>query len=218
MKTELIQKFIEKGVHFIDPLHTYIEDTVEIEEGTVIYPNVSLRGKTYIGKNNIIDMNTIIENTKIGDENKIIQSVIHNSEIGNQNTIGPFAHIKENNFIGNHNYIGSFVELKNASIQDNNNMKHLSYCGDVLLQNNVNIGAGTVIANYNAKTKLKHKSKLESNACTGANSVIVSPVSIGENSQVAAGSVITENVPNNSLAIARIRQTTKENYYKENKE
>lgn len=215
MKTEFIQKYIEKGVILIDPLHTYIEDTVEIEEGTIIYPNVSLRGNTYIGKNNMIDMNTIIENTKIGDENKIIQSVICNSEIGNQNTIGPFAHIKDNNCIGSHNNIGSFVELKGTNIKDNNNIKHLSYCGDVSLQNNVNIGAGSIIANYNAKTKLKNKSKIASNTCIGANSVIISPVSINENSFVAAGSVITEDVPENSLAIARIRQITKENYYKE---
>lgn len=215
MKEEMIKKFIDKGVHFIDPSCTYIDDTVEIEEGTIIYPNVSLRGKTFIGKNNKIDMNTIIQDAQIGRDNIIIQSVIIGSEIGNQNEIGPFTNIRTNTYIGNHNQLGSFVELKNAVIKDYNNIKHLAYCGDVTIKNNVNIGAGTVIANYNPKTKLKQNSLLDDLTCIGANSVIVSPITIGKNSQVAAGSVITENVVESSLAIARCRQITKEDYYRE---
>ncbi len=203
-----------KGVRIIDLAHTYIDENVTIGEGTVIYPNVSIRGTVSIGKDNVIDSNTVITDAKIGNQNYIVQSNLTGCEIADHNQIGPFTNIRENTYIGNNNHIGSFVELKSASIQDYNHIKHLFYGGDVEIGTGVNIGAGTVIANYDAKKKIKQQTKIEDQVAIGANCVLISPITVEKNSQVAAGSVITESVPAASLAIARSRQTTKEDYYK----
>lgn len=213
-KLEIIKKHIENGVIILDVDHTYIDELVQIGKGTTIYPNVSLRGNCVIGLNNTIDMNSVIVDTKIGDHNQIISSYIVGSEIGDHNEIGPFANIKANTYIGNENKIGNFVEIKSSEIKSKNRIKHLSYIGDLKIENQINIGAGVIIANYNSKTKQKQQSQIADDASIGANVTLISPVKIGKNSQVAAGSVITEEVPENTLAIARNRQINKENYYK----
>ncbi len=215
---DILQKHIDNGVQIVDIAHTYIEENVQIEEGTVLYPNVSIRGNTYIGKNNVIDMNTIIIDSKIGHDNVVVQSVIEGCEIGNNNQIGPFAHLRPNTYIGDHNQIGNFVEVKSTVIKDENYIKHLSYLGDATLESQINVGAGAVIANYNAKTKVKSKAQLQQGACIGANTVIVSPSMIGKDTQVAAGSIVTGEIPDDSLVIVRGQLTLKENYYKGEKQ
>lgn len=213
-KKEIINKHIDNGVNIVDPNNTYIEENVIIEEGTIIYPNVSIRGNSKIGKNNIIDMNTLIIDSIIGNDNHIANSVITASKVKDKNNIGPFTNIRLNTCIGSRNTIGSFVELKNASIMDDNHIKHLAYCGDIEIKSQVNIGAGVVIANYDTRKKIKQTSKIENRVSLGSNSVLVSPVHIKENSQVAAGTVITKDIPKDSLVIARCREVIKENYYK----
>lgn len=210
----ICELLIEKGINIIDINNTYIDEEVVIESGTTIYPNVSIRGKSYIGKNNIIDMNTIIINSKIGTNNHIISSYISDSTIGNENIIGPFANIRENSNIHNKVLIGNFVEVKNSDINDETYSKHLSYIGDSFIGNNVNIGAGTIFANFNSITKEKNSSTVEDNVSIGANAVLISPVTLKKSSIVAAGSVITEDVEEYALGIARNRQINKQNYNK----
>ena len=153
-------------------------------------------------------MGSYIEDSIIGKDNIIYTSYVIKSVIGDGNTIGPYAHIRAGNNIANQNKIGSFVELKNNEIKNNVKIPHLSYVGDASIENHVNIGAGVKVANYDGKKK--YRTLIRENVFVGCNSVLVAPVTLDSESYVAAGSVITENVPEHSLAIARQRQINKD--------
>jgi bifunctional UDP-N-acetylglucosamine pyrophosphorylase/glucosamine-1-phosphate N-acetyltransferase len=151
-------------------------------------------------------------NTKIGKGAVILPgSVITNSEIGENSAIGPCAHIRPGCKIGNNCKIGNFVEIKRSVIGDNTKVAHMTYIGDGAVGQNCNIGCGVIFCNYDGKEK--HTATLGNNVFVGSDSCLISPVKIGDNAFIAAGSVITENVPDNALAIARARQAMKENYF-----
>lgn len=198
----------------IDKNNTYIDTEVQIGKETIIYPNVIIEGKTIIGNNCIIHAGTYIKDSIIGDNNKIYHSYIIESEIGNNNEIGPFSNIRANNKIQDHNKIGAFVELKGNNINSNIKIPHLSYIGDSIIESGVNIGCGTITVNYDGVKK--HQTVIKKDAFIGCNVNLISPITIGENSLIAAGSTITEDVEKDSLAIARNRQTNKKNYNKKN--
>ena len=205
-----IQKFKDNGVIFVDERAVWIDDTVKIGKGTVIEPNVYLKGDTVIGENAIIGFCTEIVNSKIGDNVDIKHSVITDSEIGEGTTVGPFAYVRPNCKVGKKVKIGDFVEIKNSNIDDGTKLAHLTYVGDADVGKNINFGCGTVVVNYDGKNK--HRTVIEDNAFIGCNTNLVSPVKVGKNAFTAAGSTITEDVPENSLAIARNRQTVKEEW------
>lgn len=196
-----VEELINNGVIIKDKKNIYIDDSVEIGRGTILYPGVSLRGNTKIGENCIIDMDCIIEDSRIGNNNKV----------------GPFAHLHTDCVLGDDNTIGNYVEIKKSKIGNFNHMKHLTYCGDAIIGDSCNIGCGVVFSNYNYSGIKKEVTILEDNVFIGSNSVLCAPLKIGEHSVIGAGSVITEDVPSNSLAIARPRQITKEDYFKEKK-
>lgn len=164
----------------------------------------------------IVDPETvwISDETEIGPDTIIYPNVFINgkNKIGKNCKIGPFAHIRGGVEAGNNVKIGNFVEIKKSTIKDNTNVCHLSYVGDSELGENVNIGAGTITANYNHFTKVKNKTVIKDGASTGSNSVIVAPVEIGEQANVAAGTVVTKNVATKALAIARAPMKILENY------
>ena len=205
-----IQKFKDNGVIFVDERAVWIDDTVKIGKGTVIEPNVYLKGDTVIGENVVIGFCTEIVNSKIGDNVDIKHSVITDSEIGEGTTVGPFAYVRPNCKVGKKVKIGDFVEIKNSNIDDGTKLAHLTYVGDADVGKNINFGCGTVVVNYDGKNK--HRTVIEDNAFIGCNTNLVSPVKVGKNAFTAAGSTITEDVPENSLAIARNRQTIKEEW------
>lgn len=209
-------EWMEKGVVIVDHNTSYIDEDVTIGEGTTIYPNVSIRGKSVIGKNNIIDSNTVLVDVEIGDNNKILSSYINASKIGDNNKIGPFTHFREKVEIGNDNVVGNFVEMKGNVIGNKNNFKHLSYVGNAEVGNNANFGAGSITANYDSIKHEKHKTIVEDYASIGSNAVLVAPVTIKKKGFIAAGSVITKDVGERDLAIARCRQENKKEYIKEN--
>lgn len=215
MTLDEAKKWMEKGVIIVDQNTTYIDEDVLVGDGTTIYPNVSIRGKSVIGKNNIIDSNTVLIDVEIGDDNKILSSYINASKIGNNNKIGPFTHFREKVEIGNNNVVGNFVEMKGDVIGNNNNFKHLSYVGNAEVKNNVNFGAGSITANYDSIKHIKHKTVVEDGASIGSNVVLVAPVTINKKGFIAAGSVITKDVGERDLAIARCRQENKKEYIKE---
>jgi bifunctional UDP-N-acetylglucosamine pyrophosphorylase/glucosamine-1-phosphate N-acetyltransferase len=198
----------------IDSKTTYIGEEVKIGEGTVIYPNVTIMGKTVIGKNNVIESNTIINNCDIGDNNRIIASYLKSVSIGNDNTIGPFAHLRDNVKMGNNNAIGNFVEIKNSTLGDNNFAKHLAFIGNCTAGSDVNFSAGMIITDFNWKEQKYVSSTIGSHVMIGSNSVLVGPIKLSNNTFVAAGSVITKDVEEGDLAIARERETRKKNYLK----
>lgn len=207
LNEKTLKKLLDEGVSIYSPETVFISPETSIGADTIIYPNVCIEGVNCIGKNNTIGPNTFIEGGVTTSENvKIIQSKILDAEIASNTSIGPFAHIRNNAKIGENIRIGNFVEIKKSQIASNTNVAHLSYIGDAELGKNVNIGAGTITANYNAITKEKNKTTLNDGVKTGSNSVLVAPVEIGKNAVIAAGSVITKNVPENSLAISRTKQ------------
>ena len=210
MKRRINEKHMRNGVTIIDPNNTYIGPEVEIEQDVVIYPGSILSGETFIKTEAIIGPNTEIEDSIIGEGTYVRQSVVTKSKIGKRVNIGPYAHIRPESNIGNQVKIGNFVEVKKSEFGDDSKASHLSYIGDAVVGKNVNIGCGTITVNYDGKNK--HITTIEDDAFIGCNSNLVAPVTIEKGSYVAAGSTITTDVPKESLAIARSRQTNKEGY------
>ena len=201
---------LENGVTLIDPDNTYIGPYVRIERDVIIYPGNVLEGRTTIGEGTILYPNSRIVDSVIGKETQIQSSVILESQIGNRTTVGPFAYLRPGSQIGNNVRIGDFVEIKNAKIGDETKISHLTYVGDGDVGRNVNLGCGVVFVNYDGKKK--HRTIVEDNAFVGCNTNLVAPVRVERDSFIAAGSTITDDVPQNALAIARARQINKENW------
>jgi len=205
-----------KGVRIIDPATTYIDETVEIAPDTVIYPGCILEGTCKIEEGAIIGPYTHMRNTNIGKSATVRQSVLFDTTIGENTNVGPFAYLRSEAVVGDKCRIGSFVEIKNSNLGNKTSMAHLAYIGDADVGNNVNFGCGAITANYDGAKK--HRTTICDGAFIGSNSNLIAPVTIGEGALIAAGSTITDPVPEYSMGIARERQTVKENWVKEKKE
>lgn len=206
---EILQKRIRErwmmaGVTMINPESIIIDDTVQLGTDVILEPGTHLRGKTIIGNNCRIGPNCYISDSRLGENVTVLYSVITETEVGDNTRVGPYAHLRGGVIIGEACRIGNFVEIKKSTIGRKTNVAHLSYIGDATLGEEVNVGAGTITANYDGIKK--HPTVIGSRSKTGANSVLVAPVKVGEDVTIAAGSVITEDVPNDCLAIARERQ------------
>lgn len=212
MKERINTKWMIDGVTITDPYNTYIGKDVVIEPDTIILPGCMLEGKTKIGKSCIIGPNTRITSSEIKDCVTIQSSVLIDARVDNYTTVGPFAYLRPNSNIGEHVRIGDFVEIKNSTIDDGTKVSHLTYVGDSDVGKCVNFGCGTVTVNYDGKNK--YRCKIGDNAFIGCNSNLVAPVEIAARAYTAAGSTITKNVPEDSLAIARSRQDNKEGWRK----
>ncbi len=195
------------GVTLIDPQSCTIDDTVQLEVDVVIEPQTHLRGKTTIATGSRLGPSTLIETSQIGANATVQFSVVTDSVIQDGATIGPYTHLRGNVQVGNGCRVGNFVELKNTTLGDRTNVAHLSYIGDATLGDRVNVGAGTITANYDGVRK--HRTTIGSFTKTGANTVLVAPITIGECVTIAAGSTVTEDVPSGGLVIARARQVVK---------
>jgi bifunctional UDP-N-acetylglucosamine pyrophosphorylase/glucosamine-1-phosphate N-acetyltransferase len=210
-RAEIINHWMSQGVRFSLAQNVHIDLHVTIGAGSTIGSGVQLRGTTNIGNECIIGDFTIIENGVLADNVTILShSVIADSKIESHTTVGPFAHIREHAIIGTNSSIGNFVEVKKSVIGTKTKAKHLSYLGDAHIGNNVNIGAGTITCNHNGSKK--SITTIHDDAYIGSNNSLVAPVTIGKGAYTAAGSVITENVPSQALAIGRARQVNKEGY------
>ncbi|MBS4761686.1 bifunctional UDP-N-acetylglucosamine diphosphorylase/glucosamine-1-phosphate N-acetyltransferase GlmU [Carnobacteriaceae bacterium zg-ZUI252] len=210
MQKRINREHMLNGVTLVDPDNTYIESRVVIGEDTVIEPGVFLKGKTRIGKNCFVSMNSEIIDSTLEDNVSVRSSSIEQSYIDKGADVGPMAHIRPNSRLGKRVHVGNFVEVKNSTIGDDTKMGHLTYIGDATLGERINIGCGTIIVNYDGK--YKHHSTIGDDSFIGCNANIVSPVEIGQGAFIAAGSTITKDVPANALAIARSRQENKEDY------
>jgi len=207
---ESLEALMEAGVTIIDVNSTVISPEVDIGPDTVIYPGTYIHRRVTIGSNCSIGPNTsIFGPAEIGSHSTVIQSHINRSSIGEYCNVGPFAHIRDGSDIYTKVRIGNFVEVKNTSIGEASAAAHLSYLGDAQIKSNVNIGAGTITANFNSFTGEKSETVICQGASTGANSVLVAPITINEGASVAAGSVLTQDVPAGMLGIARPRQEIK---------
>ncbi|RFU60945.1 bifunctional UDP-N-acetylglucosamine diphosphorylase/glucosamine-1-phosphate N-acetyltransferase GlmU [Bacillus sp. V59.32b] len=210
LKRRLNEYHMRNGVSIIDPDNTYIEADVMIGQDTVIYPGTMIKANSQIGEDCIIGPNSEVKDCEIGNRTVIRQSVAHESKIGSDVNIGPFAHIRPNSELHDEVKIGNFVEIKKTTFGKGSKASHLSYIGDAEVGNDVNIGCGSITVNYDGVNK--HVTKIEDGVFIGCNSNLIAPVTVGKNAYVAAGSTITEDVPGEALSIARARQVNKENY------
>jgi len=210
IRKRIMEKHMRSGVTITDPGSTYIYDDVEIGMDTVVLPGTIIESGSRIGEDSIIGPNSRIVNSKIGNSTEINNSVILDSKVGDDTHVGPFAYLRPGSDIGNNVKIGDFVEVKKSVIGDDTKVSHLTYIGDAEIGKNVNLGCGVVVVNYDGKKK--YKTVVKDNAFVGCNTNLVSPVTVNENAYIAAGSTITDEVPENALAIARARQVNKEDW------
>lgn len=207
-----LKRLMESGVLVIDPRNTYIEETVEIAPGTVVYPGSYLKGNTKIGKFCMIEPNTFIVDSTIEDSVQIkAGSYIESSIIRTKCSVGPYARIRPDSELMDEVHIGNFVEVKKSKIGKKSKAAHLAYIGDAEIGEGTNIGCGTIFVNY-MPNKSKHKTKVGDNCFIGSDVQLIAPLEIGSGAVLGAGSVITKNVPANALAVTRSPQIIKENY------
>ena len=212
--TKIMQRRINEklmlfsGVTLTDPDSVYIGDDVNISNDVIIQPNTFIFGKSSIGSGSIIGPLVQLYDCHIGANTSINSAVLIEAEIGANNNIGPFSYIRPGTVTGDKVKIGGFCEVKKSRVGKNSKIPHLTYIGDTEIGNNVNIGASSVTCNYDGYRK--NKTVIGNNVFIGSDTMLVPPVEIGNGAIVAAGSVITENVPDNSLAIARNTQVNVE--------
>ena len=210
MQKKLIEGFMEQGVYFQDPTSTYIDADVTISSGTKVLANTHLTGSTSIDENCTIGPNAQINNSSVGKNSKVVNSVVDQSTIHENGNIGPFAHIRPGSELGEGVKVGSFAETKKSKIGKGSKVPHLAYVGDAELGENVNFSAGAITVNYDGQEK--HKTEIKDGAFIGSDVMLVAPVTIGEESMIGAGSVITKDVPSKALGIERNNQKNVEGY------
>lgn len=193
-----------------------IEENVTIGKGTNILPNTMIFSDVTIGENCVIGPNTLIKESTIGNGVKLNSVQCYQSKILDNANVGPFVHIRPNSVIGEKVHLGNFVEVKNSNIQENTKVSHLTYVGDSDVGKRVNFGCGTVTVNYDGKNK--HRTTIGDDCFLGCNTNLIAPVTLYDGAYTAAGSTITENVPTDSLGIARARQVNKVGWREKNKD
>jgi len=200
-------EWMARGVTLVNPDSITIDDTVRIGSDVIIEPQTHLRGDTVIQSGSRIGPGSLIENSHIGENVTVLYSVVTDSAVKGGTRVGPYAHLRGHAEVGESCRVGNFVEIKNTKVGDRTNAAHLAYLGDAELGERVNIGAGTITANYDGVKK--HRTEIGDRSKTGSNSVLVAPVTLGKDVTVAAGSVVTEDVGDDALVIARSRQVVK---------
>ena len=206
---------IRSGVEIWDPANTYVTPGVAVGIGTVLLPGTVLQGRTTVGHGCTIGPNTRIIDSEVGSRCIVEQSRVEGARLGSELQVGPFANLRPGTVMENGSKAGAFVELKNTSLGRQAKVPHLSYLGDASVGAEVNVGCGTVTANFDRVQK--HETVVEENAFLGCNSTLVAPVRIGRGAYLAAGSVITEDVPPQALAISRAREQIKKEWALKNK-
>ena len=214
MRDQVINRLaLEYGVTVVDPASTWISPEVRVGQETIILPGCYITGAVEIGSKCEIGPNTQITGpAKIGTASVVAHSVVSKTVIGDGCKVGPFAHLRESAHVSDFCRIGNFVEIKKSEIGLQTNVSHLSYIGDANLGQRVNIGAGTITANYNRLTGKKSKTVIGDDSSTGSNSVLIAPIVVGTQSMVAAGSVVNKDIPDGALGLARTKQRNQLEY------
>ena len=210
MQKRINEYHMRNGVTMSNPESVYIEDGVEIGNDTEICQNVTIKSGTKIGSDCVIGSGSMLDRAVIHDGVDVLSSVILESEVDEGTHVGPFAYIRPNCHVGKEVKVGDFVELKNSNIDDGTKISHLTYIGDSDVGKRVNFGCGTVTCNYDGKKK--YRTTIGDDCFVGCNTNFVSPINVGDGVYIAAGSTITEDIPENSLSIARARQVNKEGW------
>jgi bifunctional UDP-N-acetylglucosamine pyrophosphorylase/glucosamine-1-phosphate N-acetyltransferase len=208
-----VEELINNGVTVADPARLDIRGEVEAGKDCLVDVNVILEGNIALGDNVHIGPNTILKNVTIGNNSKIEAfSHLESATVGDDCVIGPYARLREGSNIENSAKVGNFVETKNTTLGNSSKANHFTYLGDTEVGTSTNIGAGTITCNYDGASK--HKTLIGDQSFIGSNTSLVAPVTVGSNATVAAGSVITKNVPDGALGIGRSKQDNKQNWSK----
>ena len=210
MKTD---ELLDMGVTISDPARLDVRGNISVGKDCSVDVNVILEGEIVLGDNVSIGPNSILKDVEIGD-NTVVEAFSHivSSKVGSNCSIGPYARLREGSYVDDEAKIGNFVETKKTKVGKSSKANHFAYLGDAEIGDESNIGAGTITCNYDGTNK--HKTKIGDKSFIGTNSSLVAPITIGSNAYVAAGSVITKDVPDNALGVGRSKQTNKENWSK----
>ena len=204
LNRRIVEKAMREGAIVVDPATTWMDVDVTIGRDTVIQPNTQLRGATTIGANCEIGPDTTLIDTEVGDGASVVRTQANLAKVGPEATVGPFSYLRPGTELGAKGKIGGFVETKNAKIADGAKVPHLTYCGDAVIGEGANIGAGTIFANYDGVNKAT--THVGAHSFVGSNSVLVAPVTIADGAYVAAGSALDGDVEPGQIAVARGRQ------------
>ena len=210
LQERLKRHWMAEGVSFVDPASCTLSEDCRFGQDVVVEPQCHFRGSSSIGDGCRIGPGCLIEDSSLAAGVTVLYSVLRQVQVGEHCAIGPFAQLRPGSSLAENCHIGNFVEVKNSSLAAGVKVNHLSYIGDADLGAGVNVGAGTITANYDGVRK--HRTVVGAGSKTGANSVLVAPLTLGENVTVGAGSTITKDVPAGSLALGRARQLVKENW------
>jgi bifunctional UDP-N-acetylglucosamine pyrophosphorylase/glucosamine-1-phosphate N-acetyltransferase len=204
LRRRILEKIMLSGVTVVDPLATYVDSGVEIGRDSIIYPNTFLEGGCCIGERCILGPGAHLAGATLGNDVTVRYSVVDGSQVSDGCSIGPFAYIRPGCELGRKVKVGDFVELKKVKLGDGSKVPHLSYVGDAVLGERVNVGAGTITCNYDGVNKWP--TLIADDAFIGSNTNLVAPVSVGEGAVTGAGSTITKDVPSGALGVSRGRQ------------
>jgi bifunctional UDP-N-acetylglucosamine pyrophosphorylase/glucosamine-1-phosphate N-acetyltransferase len=210
LNDRLLEHWMRSGVTIIDPATTWIDVDVTLGQDAELRPGTRLEGSTAIGAGARIGPDCTLTDTSVGEDASVASTVARSAEVGPGASVGPFAYLRPGTRIGPSAHIGTYVELKNSAVGEGSKVPHLTYVGDADIGKGVNIGAGTIFANYDGAAK--HHSTVGDGVFIGSDSVLVAPVRIGDGAYTAAGSAISEDVPPGALGIARGRQHNSEGW------
>lgn len=205
-----MEALMRDGATFVDPSATWIDVTVEVAADAVVEPGCLLRGDTRIASGAVVGPHSDLTDTVVEEGATVRQSVCDRAHVGPEATVGPFAHLRPESRLERRAKTGAYVEVKKSTIGEGSKVPHLAYVGDTTVGRDVNLACGVVTVNYDGQDK--HATVVEDGAFVGCDTMLIAPVTIGAGSYVAAGSVITDDVPADALAIARARQTTKDGW------
>jgi bifunctional UDP-N-acetylglucosamine pyrophosphorylase/glucosamine-1-phosphate N-acetyltransferase len=211
LRRQTLERLMGAGVTILDPSATYVDDSVSVGADTVIYPGVVLEGATTIGTECVVGLGSQVSGSRIGDRVTLRPyCVLSDAVVEDEAQLGPFCHLRPLSHVGARARIGNFVEVKKSRIGRGTKASHLAYIGDATIGAGVNIGAGVILVNYDGAAK--HETKIGDRAFVGSNCSVVAPITIGEDAFIAAGSVVTKDVPPGALAVERSQQVMKEGW------
>ena len=213
MRRRILDRWMLEGVTIVDPLTAYIDASVEIGSDTVIHPNTAIKGASSVGNRCELGPNSTVVDSVIGDDCRVVASVLEGAHLDSSVHVGPFSHLRPATFLERNVHIGNYVEVKNSRIGQDTAMGHFSYVGDADVGSNVNIGAGAITCNFDGEKK--HRTVIEDGAFIGSDTMLVAPLRVGARASTAAGSVVTRDVPADSLAVgvpARIKPATRSKF------
>ncbi len=198
LRRRINQRWMRDGVSMTDPERTYVDATVELEPDVHLLPGTILAGRTVVGSGSVIGPDAQLTDTIVGEKAVVRHTVANEVEIGDEATVGPFAHLRPGTRVAARAHVGTFVEVKNSDIGEGAKVPHLAYIGDAEIGDGANIGAGTITANYDGRDK--HRTKVGKDARISSNTVLVAPVEVGDEAYTGAGAVVTHNVPPRAMA------------------